>query len=334
MAQILTPDGKLKTDDAGIMMPPIEIPSFRTHVAIQKGVEKNILIRTMGGIGDYITAEPAIRYAINKFEGSNISVATECPDLFGHLKLAKLYDLMRETPKWEDYLVFKSLWDPEHLHGEFVAQMLVQCVDYSSISMWRCQLPVADRSIVLIPSEKDNDLAKELINPETDIVVHAGRSWPSKTFPESWWNDVIAEIIRLGFRPVLIGFDFATDRGAVSVNAEGCLDLRNKCSRMQTVAILQRTRVFLTNDSAPLHMAASGDAWIGLVSTAKHPDFVTHWRNGQWGWRMKSMGRGSLWDVCNLCPSFAEKVDFGTGEIEKYLPDPKAFALWGVHCHF
>ncbi len=106
-----------------------------------------------------------------------------------------------------------------------------------------------------------------------------------------------------------------------------------KLSIMESVALLQTANVLLTNDSAPLHMAASGDAWIGFVATCKHPDMITHWRNGQWSWRMKNHGKGGIWDVLDHCPNKAETLEaenVGAELLTSWLPDPVAFANWAL----
>ena len=122
------------------------------------------------------------------------------------------------------------------------------------------------------------------------VVVHAGKHWPSKTFPKDWWDAVLAELKSRGFIPILIGADADDNRSTVDVDPTGCLDLRNKTSLTESIWLTQQTKVLLTNDSSPLHMAVTGDAWIGFVATCKHPDYIKHWRNGQWSWRMENLG--------------------------------------------
>src|ERR1019366_5734773 len=173
------------------------------------------------------------------------------------------------------------------------------------------------------------------------IYIHAGKHWPSKTFPVEFWQAVIDEIVACGVQPILVGADTDDNRGTVQVDPQHCLDLRNRTTLAETVWLMQRAKVLLTNDSAPLHFAASedpvdrinsGHAWIGYIATCKHPDMITHWRKGVWQYREVNHGKGGFWDIVNHCPNKnekieADKVDLDT--LKSWLPAPIEFARWG-----
>lgn len=334
MPEILKTSNDPLDRNGHLNVPAMLIPSFRMHVAREGRHDKFLLFNCTGGIGDYVCAEPSFRYALNRFKDSQISLSTNVPELFRHLNFAEVYDWRVEKPDEDNYLSFKIIQDNETIQTEFLTHLLSHCVDYTSLNMFRCQLPVKDRCVMLVPAEVDMSMARDLINTDTDIAIHAGRSWQSKTFPKAWWDAVLAEIISHGKRPVLIGANSAEDRGTVEVNTEGCLDLRNELTIMESVAVLQTARVLLTNDSSPLHMAASGDAWIGFVSTVRHPDYITHWRNGgQWSWRMENLSRGGMWETANLSPNNFDGIKLDIVDFQDlmaWLPEPKKFAQWGV----
>lgn len=327
-----TKEGPL--DKNGTMVvPAMEIPSFRTLVAVESKTDKNLLLCTGGGLGDIICAEPVFRYALRTFKELDISLATPQPHLFRHLSFKKVFDERKEKANFDDFYIFRSMPGHENLQAEFLPHIWMHCVDFISIIMFRAQLPNLEKQIILKPNEIEFEKAA-LINPETDVAIHAGMTWQSRTFPKWWWDDVLSYIISRGKRPVLIGADSASDRGTVDVSAEGCLDLRNRLSVMESVAVLQTVRVLLTNDSSPIHMAASGDAWIGVVSTARHPDYITHWRNGgEWGWRQKNFSLGGGWNTYDLCPTNAKSISIDKVDPEallSWLPQPAEFAEWGV----
>lgn len=316
-------------------IPAMEIPSFRMHLAVEQKIENKFLFVTGGGLGDYICAEPSFRHAMTHFKFVEISLASQFPELFRHLPFKKVYnEKIGDKPNFADYFAFNSMPGHENLQSEFMCHMFAHCVDYISLVMFRAQLSNAEKCVRLVPTAEEIAVAAQ-INPATDIAVHAGLSWQSRTFPKWWWDDVLAEIKRLGCRPVLIGNDTSiNERGTVSVNPEGCLDLRNKLAIMESVAVLQRVGVVLTNDSSPVHMAASGNAWLGTVSTARHPDYITHYRNGgEFGWRQRDFTHRKDWDNANFCPNnmkgiSIDKVD--PDALISWLPEPKIFAEWGV----
>lgn len=311
-----------------------EIPSFLINYAVERNSEKNLLIKTAGGIGDYICAEPAIRYAVKHFTHSTVSLASDRPEIFRHLKFNKVFNLKTEQPVYEDFLNFNILEHHESLKSEFICHLFTHCVDYVCINMFRAQIPIFERQLVLRPSISDVFYTESLIDKNRDVIVHAGRGWQSKTFPKEWWDEVLGWIIKAGHRPVLIGADPYVDRGTVDTITQGCLDLRNKLSLMQSIALLQHSKALLTNDSAPMHMAASGNAWVGVVSTVRHPDHIFHYRDGgKIGWRMKNLSLGGAWEGMNICPNNREGIRIDVvdqNDLLRWLPSPNSFADWGV----
>ncbi len=320
-----------------VAIPMTHLPIFRTQIAIESGVERNILFRTWGGLGDQICAEPTLRYALKMFKDCDISLASEAPELFKHLPFKRVFNLKEEVPNYANYLCFETITPPDdsNLVWQFFSHMLTNCVDFPSMCALRQQMPVADKEIILKGSEPSTLI---LTDEEVDIVVggvliHPGKHWQSKTFPKSFWDRVISTLIIRGIKPVIIGANTDDNRGTVNVDISGCLDLRNRLSIMESVWACHVATVLLTNDSAPMHMAASGTAWIGYVATCKHPDLITHWRNGQWQWREKNFGKGGIWDVISYCPNQKQSVEaeFVPPELlESWLPDPEEMAEWAV----
>lgn len=307
------------------------IPTFRTSIAVQNKVQNNLIFVTWGGLGDQICAEPTLRYALKAFKGCNVSLASEHPELFRHLKFKEVFNIKNgDDVDYSKYLRFDTIVPPNDSNfvWQFFSHMTTNCVDFPSMCAYRSQLPIADKEVILKPKKPEIPL----YIPERSVFIHAGKHWQSKTFPKSFWDEVLSEIIKLDAVPILIGANTDDNRGTVDVNTKGCVDFRNVLSISESIYYLTKAKVLLTNDSSPLHMAAPGRAWIGYVATCKHPDYITHWRNGQWGWRMKNFGKGGIWDVMSFCPNVAQDIsaeDVGEHLIG-WLPDPKEYAQWAV----
>lgn len=328
-----TVEPKLDLNTATMRVPARQMPNFRTAVAVQNGVEKNLLFRTWGGLGDQICAEPTLRYALKTFKECDISLVSERPELFRHLKFKNVYDSKKVRPIYENYLVFDTITPPDesNLVWLFFSHMTTHCVDFASMCALRSQLPMADKELTLVGEHPGIIEVQDMF--EKGVFIHAGRHWQSKTFPKEWWDQVLACVLAMGGTPILIGADTDDNRGTVDVNTFGCVDLRNKLSVSQTIWMLQRAKVLLTNDSAPLHMAASAAAWIGYVATVKHPDLITHWRGKQFGWRMKNFGKGGIWDIIDFCPNKDQEVtleNVGEENLKAWLPEPADFAEWAI----
>ncbi len=316
-----------------VNVPMWQIPVYRTQLAIDNGVERNLLFRTWGGIGDQICAEPTLRFALKMFKDCQISLASELPGLFKHLPFKRVFDLKEELPLYKNYFVFETITPPDdsNLVWQFFSHLLTNCVDFPALCALRSQLPVADREIELTCDVPANLLWH--IDVLGGAVVHPGKHWQSKTFPKKFWDGVLKGLIRRGITPVLIGADADDNRGTVDVDVTGCLDLRNRLTIRESIWACQSANVVLTNDSAPLHMAASGSAWIGFVATCKHPDMISHWRQGQWQWREKNFGSGGVWDVVDYCPNKAQSVEVESVPVEllkSWLPDPEVMASWAA----
>jgi hypothetical protein len=316
------------------VIPGVMLPGYRYEQAVKAGTTRKILLRTWGGIGDQICAEPTLRFALKAFDKSEVSLATPFPSLFAHLPFKRVFNLNQEQPVWENYFVFDTIVPSDHLMWTFISHAITNCVDFPSMCAFRLHLPNQDKEVRLPIRRSTVSLELQtIVSREHDrmVVVHSGKHWPSKTFPKDWWDSVLSELRACGFVPVLIGADADDNRSTVDVDPQGCLDLRNKTSLAESIWLTQQTKVLLTNDSSPLHMAVSGDAWIGYVATCKHPDYITHWRNGAWSWRMKNLGLGGVWDVMSFCPNVTEEIKVDLVEesvLRSWLPEPRTVALW------
>jgi ADP-heptose:LPS heptosyltransferase len=319
-----------------IVLPANQIPSFRTGVALKNGTSKNILFTTWGGIGDQICAEPVLRYALETFKDVDISLYTELPELFAHLKFKDVYT-SKNKPNFSKFFVLNTITNPETLVWEFVSHGTTHCVDFPSLCSIRSTLPISYKSIQLpiqISEVSEKELSKFFESKY--IAIHAGKHWESKTFSSSWWEELLSKCINAGFTPVLFGKEIDHEQGTVSVATSGCVDLRNKLTLSESIWLLQRMKYLICNDSSPLHMAATGNAHIAFVASAKHHDYLYHWRRDEnnitsWAWRMKHFNKGGLWEQYDICPNKSEatlmdKCD--SGLLSSWLPRPDEIIDW------
>ncbi len=325
-----------------IVIPAIEIPSFRTAIAIKQNTHQNILLSTWGGIGDQICSEPTLRYALSRFKNERLTLCTDNPELFEHLQFAEVISTREGYDRDAEFLRFEMIRPSTSLVWEFMSHMIVNCVDYPSLCAFRSQLPVAERELFISSKKPDAYKMSQFKNNENQyIFVHAGKHWPSKTFPKDWWDSVLCKMISYGLTPVLIGADADDNRGTVDVETRGCLDLRNKLTVMESIWLLQRAQVLITNDSSPLHMAASrdpahsntGHCWIGFIASCKHPDFITHWRRGVWNYREENLGLGGMWENISTLPNNKEEITLEFVDetlLRSWLPKPDSVASWAV----
>lgn len=339
------------------------IPSYRAMQSLKRGTLNKVITLLRGGLGDEICAEPALRFAFKRFTTHRpdfeLSVITKYPTLWRHLPMKQIFD-----GRQDDLKIFKPAyhWTTNYppagsLEWEFYCVPFCNSVDQSSISMWKCMTHVEDKDIQLTAepsfekfSETVSAQIDELIYKKSLVLIHAGATWLSRTFKSSWWNEVIKECINAGITPVLIGANVRDGVGTVPLNESACcIDLRDKTSLDDLIWLCQKANVVFTNDSAPLHLAASrnpaepstGLAHIGYIATIRHPSHITHYRHNpetgknEWQWRETNLGDESkgLWndfDYYLTAPDQAIRLDqFGAGaRVHEILPAPASVAAW------
>lgn len=343
-------------DLAGVMgVPAWMVPSARICKAQEFHAQGHILIKAHGGVGDVICSEPAIRYACENFRkhGSRISLLTPYPELFRHLEFDEVWSNMHDEPvkclkggktppiDLNQYLMFQTIDVTNELGNEFVCHALMSGVDYAALNMWRLILPNSYKRIQLYPNAEEYAKAGAL-HQDNDVVLHPGRTWKSRTFPKKWWDAIIQGLVERKARPVLIGGSVDKGRATtVDVSTEGCLDLRYKQTLMETVALLHLSKVLVTNDSSPNHMAVTGNTWIGVLSTVKHMDHLTHWRrpgpqelcgdHDLYGWRQHDLALGGLHKELNIAPNNPTTVsvdECSVPQLLSWLPEPESVVDW------
>lgn len=332
MAFIKNLSGKKLSPSGKMSIMPMNIPSFKNLYCAQNGILKNVLIYVVGGLGDAICAEPAIRFATETFSDFEFTIATRTPEIYRHLRVKEFIDFkLCDFPmdRFEaNYNCVRTLWSPDSIHSEFIPHFWMNVIDYHSISMWKCQLDRYRKNIVLTPTDLEISKAMSVCEHlDKRVVLHPGKTWPSRTIPAWWWDELIYELSRSGVTPIVIGDKPSEGLSTVAITSDEIIDMRGRLSIMETVALCQMVDTVVTNDSSPIHMAASGEAKILFFATIKHPDFITHWRGpkNEFGWRMYDIAENGLWQDFDVRPDSGDFFfDRCTDErMKKMLPDPR-----------
>ena len=133
-----------------------------------------------------------------------------------------------------------------------------------------------------------NKIYKKRINKKTKsfespsatqiLVIHAGATWKVKEWPLNRWDALVGMLNeKTNFKVIQVGEDYvgsALNRQAPRV--KGAFDLVGQISLYETVALLEKARLFIGIDSGILHMAGSvGTPCVGLFGPTI-PDFFLH----------------------------------------------------------
>jgi ADP-heptose:LPS heptosyltransferase len=117
---------------------------------------------------------------------------------------------------------------------------------------------------------KDADIPR-MQEAEDHAVIHAGAHYPGRRWPQERFADIISQILESGIcgKAYLIG-----DDSDIQVNSNiielvenpRVLDKAGKLALAQTRDLIARAKLFIGNDSGPMHIAAlSGVPTIGLM---------------------------------------------------------------------
>jgi hypothetical protein len=294
--------------------------------------KRHILISVIGGLGDQICAEPAIRFMMNNvYPGDDIIILTHFPRIFQHLNLP-VFSHDEFIPEFDTpYYHVLSLPGPEKPQWSIVSNLLCHTVDYCSIALLRRILPMADKRVQLTWDLDDLTGLIDIIgirNVNELVLVHPGRHWESKTFPVEWWQEVIDGLYEAGLHVCIIGKNEDETRGTLDVIArEGMLDTRDRLELGALIALLANSKLLISNDSAPIHVAGAFDNYIILIPSCKHPEHILHNRNGSPYWRAKALYKRLALDDCDSRPTsgysgYDISGEFLHDKYDAYLPEP------------
>ena len=296
--------------------------------------ERNIVFYMGGGMGDQIGAEPVVRFTMDRMfkdVKTNYVLVTNWPRFFTHLHVPCMERTVYEAnPRYDTPVkVLKTIPAPDesslwqnwsHISGH--------TLDYAAVSTIHRTLPDECKEIHLTASVEGlveiMDLVGEILGDM--ILVHPGRGWASKTFPELWWELVIQGLLDAGKKVGVIGQHINDEQGYVDINVpEGAIDFRNLLSLDGLIALIATSSLLISNDSAPVHIAGAFDNNILLIATCRHPDYVLPYRKGTKTYKTFAFKKKLTIDEWDLSPTriFKESADVVKGNILDYIPTPE-----------
>ncbi|MGD0336649.1 MAG: lipopolysaccharide heptosyltransferase II [Candidatus Omnitrophota bacterium] len=110
--------------------------------------------------------------------------------------------------------------------------------------------------------EKVNDLFKQMQIKDTDtlLAIHPGASCPSKIWPCERFAEVADKLVeKYGFKVLVVAGpkDIRLAESVIKNMHHPSINLAGKSSVSQLASILKRCRLFISNDSGPVHIATA-----------------------------------------------------------------------------
>jgi len=260
---------------------------------------RHIALVIEGGLGVQVSAEPIVRYARDRvYPGDHLVIVSTRPELFGHLGLP-VYDKLDHVPEANRYQPHYTLSNTTHRESQCMDAERVHPVNFASLNALGVELPTASKrpQLPLFPAALTSVAEKvQPADPKSLVLLHPGRSDPASPIPPEVWKSYADALVQNGYRVALIGSGVEQDQKITELDAPGCLNLIDRLSVPELIALVAQARVLISSESGPLHVAGAFDNWIGLVGSTKHPEHVLHWRNGSQFWKAAPLDRLPLYD--------------------------------------
>ena len=117
-------------------------------------------------------------------------------------------------------------------------------------------------------------LKKNNIEPERLVAIHPSASDPTRCWPLESFAKLIDElVVSGGCRVVIFGAGNTVEqaRDLKSLCVHPFLDLTGQTSIAQTVSLLKRCRLLISNDSGPVHMGAAAGIFVIAIFLRNQP---------------------------------------------------------------
>ncbi len=259
-------------------------------------------------IGDCISATPTIR-KLSEVYNTKVVVFSHHPDIFKRLPY---------VDRSEDVKDFITLEKSEQLRRQFDVHysfwkmgQKIPMSDDRGIEMKHAiidirQYHAIDNGFTLLPHELHCDFVpdeEEIPDlPEEFVCLHPFKNWPSRTWDNKNWEDLILKLTSSGLSVDLIGKDSLdsnllqylkkgvngkTDdrvfheiekRERMDLEFDSVIDLTNQTSLSQAWKIIDRAKVVVTMDSGILHLAGTTDTHIIQLGSSINPVFRAPYR--------------------------------------------------------
>ncbi|RKQ63376.1 ADP-heptose:LPS heptosyltransferase [Thermovibrio guaymasensis] len=104
------------------------------------------------------------------------------------------------------------------------------------------------------------------------IAVAPGARWESKTYPLGKFKEIVKNLRKLGFAPVIVGGKEERSKGEI-LKREGAVNFCGELSLKESLALISICRGVVSNDSAVVHMARAVKTPVVSIFGPTHPSF-------------------------------------------------------------
>ena len=244
-------------------------------------------------LGDTIASTPTIR-KLSKIYNKKINVVTHVKEVFlNNEYVNNIYsfeELDRLNLKIDKNKLFETFLGCG-VKNEYGVEKKHNTIDIR-------QFHALDLGFMLLSDELFYDyapLAFENIEnlPSNYVCLHVSETWESRTYKKENWQNLINKLNENNIPIVLIGKNsFETgfhtmQKNVFGLNLQNGLDLTNKLSLSQSWHVINKSKVFVTMDSGPMHLAGTTDAFIIQLGSSINNKLRAPYRNNSQDYKYK-----------------------------------------------
>ena len=271
-----------------------------------------LLILHSSSLGDTIAGTPVLRKLYNSYN-KKIDVVTYHPDIF-------------KKNKYVNVILDYSSTNLNNLHYKQKFETFLGVggiknnlgVEKKHNTMDIRQFHAIDLGFMLHENEMEYDfISDDYIHidnlPEKYVCIHAANTWPSRTYSDEKFRQLIDHLNKNNIPVVLVGKNsiehgfYIVDKKTKKITIKNGLDLTNKLNLSQCWHVINKSICFITMDSGLLHLAGTTDTNIIQLGSSINNKLRAPYRNGSQDYKYKYIS-GSCGIFC------ASDVKYGVKE--------------------
>lgn len=268
-----------------------KISDYEYNYIKEQMSEKYLLKINSVSLGDTLAATPTLRKLYNSYN-KKIDVVTYHPELFINNNYVNRVLTFEKNINKENYKeIFNTFLGVGVKSGEYNIEKKHNTIDIR-------QFHAIDLGFMLNENEMEYDyVPDEYVEiedlPQNYICLHVANTWPSRTYSDKNWQDLINLINEKNIFVVLIGKNsqesgfYNIDKPTKNLNFKIGLDLTNKLNISQCWHVINKSQYFITMDSGLLHLAGTTDTNIIQLGSSINNKIRAPYRNGSQNYKYK-----------------------------------------------
>lgn len=244
-------------------------------------------------LGDTIASTPTIR-KLSKIYNKKINIITHVKEVFNKNpyvnKIYSFEEFEKLNIKIDKHKFFETFLGCG-IKNQYNVEKKHNTIDIR-------QFHALDLGFMLLPDEMNYDYTpsdfESIENLPSDYVcLHVSETWESRTYKKENWQNLINLLNNYDIPVVLIGKNsfengfYNIQKNVFGLSLQKGLDLTNKLSLSQSWHVINKSKVFVTMDSGPMHLAGTTDAFIIQLGSSINNKLRAPYRNGSQEYKYK-----------------------------------------------